>query len=140
MSISAIIILSILILNYIVFILASITNTDPFDWYDNRRWKSFISYLAKKWLVYSGEIKVGEEARVLTKSELIQYGYRFAKCYECIIKGQCINCSCDAVGKVNNKTDFCSLEKFGIFLEDVELEDLIKQGVFNTLKITVEEE
>jgi len=129
----------ILIINALVFSVAVYTNTDPFDYYDYRRWKSFISFLAKKWLVYAGEIKRGEEVRVLTKSELIQYGYRFAKCYKCIISGTCKNCGCNAVGRVNNKQDSCSLDKFGTFLNETELYKLIEEGIFDNLEITVKE-
>lgn len=132
-------IIVVITINILIAILALITKTKFLDYFKPKRWKSFISYLAKKWLIYSGEIKTGEEARVLTKSELIQYGYRFAKCYECIIKGNCINCNCNAIGRVNNKTDVCSLKKFGLFLEDQELENLIKEGVFDNLEIIVKE-
>lgn len=118
-------ILTILILNYLIFVIAVYTNTDPFDYYNPKRWRSFTIYLAKLYLH-----KNNETDKYLTQSELIQYGYRFAKCYDCIISGTCKNCGCDAVGRVNGKTDFCSLDKWGEFLPDEEVLSIFKDPDF----------
>jgi hypothetical protein len=51
----------------------------------------------------------------LTREDIINYGFRFSKCYPCIIAGKCVDCNCDAEGKFNNPHETCSSNKFGIF-------------------------
>lgn len=95
------------------------------DFISPKRWRSFYIYLLKKQLKY-----FGENEKYLTKNELLQYSYRVAQCTDCLIAGNCVNCGCDAEGRINNTTDYCSAKKFGEFLSDEEMNELLKNNDF----------
>lgn len=95
------------------------------DFISPKRWRSFYIYLLKKQLKY-----FGENEKYLTKNELLQYSYRVAQCTDCLIAGNCVKCGCDAEGRINNITDYCSAKKFGEFLSDEEMNELLKNNDF----------
>lgn len=93
-------------------LVARYTNTNWEDYYNIARWRSFYIWLLKLQLVRFGENDV-----YLNREEFIQYGYRFAKCYDCLIAGKCKDCGCDAEGRFNSTTDMCSAGKWGPFVD-----------------------
>lgn len=95
------------------------------DFISPKRWRSFYIYLLKKQLKY-----FGENEKYLTKNELLQYSYRVAQCTDCLIAGNCVKCGCDAEGRINNITDYCSAKKFGEFLSDEEMNELLQNNDF----------
>jgi len=128
-------ILILLSLNFIIFVIAVYSNTNPFDYYDPKRYKFVSIWLAKKYLKYHNETNV-----YLSREEIINYGIRFANCYECIIDNKCIHCGCDAEGRFNNITDECSLGKWGIFLDKKEIDDIFNNPDFKFSINIIEEE
>lgn len=92
------------------------------------RWKAVYIWVLKKQLKYFKETNT-----YLTKNELLQYSYRVAKCTDCLLEGKCKHCGCDTEGRMNGVTDSCSAGKFGVFLTDEELDELLKENklVFN---------
>jgi len=129
--------LLILLIPLAFLIIAVIKGIDPLDFYRPKRWKSFLIWILKKRLR-----KMDGSEIYLEKHELIQYAYRVAKCFECIRVGKCVNCKCDAEGRMNNRTDACSAEKWGLFLSKEEFAEVLKDPlvieefnkVFNNLK------
>lgn len=89
------------------------------------RWKQVIIYLLKKLLR-----KLDNSAILLTKSELLQYAYRAAKCTPCLYNGTCLHCGCNTAGKMSNKSDVCSMEYWGMFMTDKEMEEFLKENEF----------
>jgi hypothetical protein len=98
------------------------------DIFSPKRWKAVLIWLLKKTVR-----KLDGSEIYLTKNELIQYAYRVSQCGECIQKGQCVNCNCDAEGRFNGRTDTCSLNKWGTFLSDEEMDKFLKDNklIFN---------
>ncbi len=98
------------------------------DIFSPKRWKAVYIWLIKKQLKF-----FGENNTYLTKNELLQYSYRVAKCTDCLLEGKCKHCGCDTEGRMNGVTDSCSAGKFGVFLTDEELDELLKENklVFN---------
>lgn len=98
------------------------------DIFSPKRWKAVLVWLLKK-----AVRKLDGSEIYLTKNELIQYAYRVSQCGECIQKGQCVNCNCDAEGRFNGRTDTCSLDKWGAFLSDEEMDKFLKNNklIFN---------
>ena len=87
------------------------------------RWKAVYIWILKKQLKYFKETNT-----YLTKNELLQYSYRVAKCSDCLQAGKCVHCGCDAEGRLNGTTDECSAKKWGAFLTDDELNNLLKEN------------
>ena len=87
------------------------------------RWKAVYIWILKKQLKYFKETNT-----YLTKNELLQYSYRVAKCGDCLQAGKCVHCGCDAEGRLNGTTDECSAKKWGAFLTDDELNNLLKEN------------
>lgn len=82
--------------------------------------------------------KSGLTNTYLTREDIFNYGYRFAKCYDCVIAGKCIDCQCDIAGKFNNPNETCSMKKFGTFNSKEELDEYFSNPA-NNFKITVKE-
>lgn len=127
------IILLILVLFNLVVIISIITNTDPWDYFDLKRWRSVSIWLAKLYLKSQGETNT-----YLNRVQIFNYGYRFAKCYPCVIAGKCIKCNCDIEGRFNNFTDICSDDKFGEALTEQEIDEYFSNSI-NEFKIIVKE-
>lgn len=134
MYLNSYIIIIIVSILYIPALIARYTNTNYYDYFNYKRWKSFTIWLAKKYLKYNNETNT-----YLTREEIINYGYRFSKCYECIIEGKCVHCGCNAEGRFNNKTDFCSNDKWGSFIKIEDIEEILlnDNGKLNKEKLNI---
>jgi hypothetical protein len=130
----AIFLLSVLVLNFLIHCIAVYTNTLPEDYYDPKRWRAFYIFLLKKHLRYLDGSEI-----YLSREELIQYGYRFAKCYKCIINGYCIECGCHAEGRFNGRSDTCSANRWGIFIDKKDLDEYLLNPNLN-FEINVKEQ
>lgn len=129
------IIVAILTLNYLVFLIARFTNTDPLDYYEPGRWKAFYIWLLKKQLK-----GFGETTTYLERHEMIQMAYRVGQCWECIKEGKCQNCGCDTEGRMNGDNDVCSAGKWGIKLTKEEFKEHVDDtGGINDFSIGVNE-
>jgi len=130
-----VILFSILLLNYLIFLIARFTDTDPFDYYDPKRWKAFYVWLLKKQLK-----SLGETTTYLERHELIQMAYRVGQCWECIKEGKCQNCGCDTEGRMNGEDDVCSAGKWGVKLTKEEFKENVEDtGLIDQIEITVNE-
>ena len=127
------VILITLILFYLVVIISIITHTDPWDYFDYKRWRSVSIWLAKLYLKSQGETTT-----YLDRTQIFNYGYRFSKCYPCVIAGKCIKCNCNIEGRFNNFTDTCSDDKFGEALSKEEIDEYFFNPN-NKFEITVKE-
>lgn len=81
-----------------------------------KRQKSFIIFLLKKFLRW-----IGETDTYLEQHEMEQYMYRLLKCPDCVAAGKCIKhkegeepCNCHTIGRMNNKTDTCPNNNWGM--------------------------
>lgn len=92
------------------------------DIFSPARWKAVLIWLLKKLVRYLDGSSV-----YLTKNELLQYAYRVAQCGDCLQQGYCKNCKCDAEGRFNGRTDTCSLDKWGMFLSDEEMDKFLEK-------------
>lgn len=127
-------ILFLVFINVVIFIISLITKTRFLDYYSLSRYKSVLIWLAKKFLHYNNET-----VKYLTREEIIQYGYRFANCYRCIISGKCEVCGCDAEGRFNSITDHCSDNRWGPFVSKEELDNILLDPKYKlNIKITEE--
>lgn len=104
----------------VLFVICLEKNIRIKDLFSPRRWRSFYIWLIKKHLK-----AMGESNTYLTRSELIQYSYRVANCFECIKAGKCVHCGCDAEGRMNNRTDSCSDGKWGMMISEEELDEYL---------------
>lgn len=129
-----IIIISIITINLVILIVSLVTGTRFKDYYSLSRYKSFYVYLLKRQLKFFGASEY-----YLSESELVQYAYRVAKCYECVKQGKCIECKCDTIGRMNNQFDTCSAEKWGVMFTEEEYQKLKRDGSFDCLNFKVEE-
>lgn len=97
------------------------------------RWKAVVVWLLKKTLR-----KLDNSEIYLKKNELLQYAYRVANCADCVQEGKCVNCKCDAEGRLNGRTDVCSAGKWGVMLTDDEMDNFLKNNelifTVNTIK------
>lgn len=78
------------------------------------RWKSFIVWLLKKLLRWLDGSEV-----YLEPYEVEQYMFRMLRCPDCVKEGKCLHCGCDTIGRMMNRTDYCSDHRWGAF-EDKE--------------------
>ncbi len=125
--------LSLLLPHILVLIIARYTKTDPFDYYEPKRWRSFSIWIAKLYLRYQGETNT-----YLSRVQIFNYGMRFAHCYDCVLAGKCVKCGCDIEGRMNNMTDECANLKFGEGLTDEEFNESI-EDIKNNLQISIKE-
>lgn len=95
------------------------------DLVNPQKWKQYGIYLLKKLLK-----KLDNSTVLLSNYEMIQYGYRAAKCYPCLVNKSCFHCGCNTAGKMSNKTDACSLEYWGPFMTDEEMEKFLENYEF----------
>lgn len=98
------------------------------DIFSPKRWKAVLVW-GLKLLVR----KLDNKSTYLRKNELLQYSYRVANCADCLQKGSCLHCGCNAEGRLNGITDECSAGKWGAFLSDKEMDEFLKNNklIFN---------
>lgn len=83
------------------------------DFFRPSRWMSFTIWLLKKILRYLDKSEI-----YLDRWEMEQYMFRMLTCPECVEEGKCLHCGCDTMGRMMNRTDTCSRDKWGLFMSE----------------------
>ena len=100
------------------------------DFFSLSRYKAVIIFILKKILR-----RLGETETYLKFHEIEQYHFRMLRCPDCVIKTKCVGCGCHTEGRMNNKTDYCSKGKWGMFFDKEQWDDYKQR--FN-VKFTLE--
>ena len=118
---------------FITMIVSVITHTIIHDYYDFKKFNSMIIWFCQLYLKRNGLTNT-----YLDRTDIINYGYRFSKCYGCVIAGHCKHCGCDTVGKFNNPDEVCSANKFGVNMTKEQIDNYFLNPNSN-FKINIEE-
>lgn len=96
------------------------------DFVSPSRWKSVIIWILK--IILKKLDKGGYD--YLEVHEIEQYMYRLLSCPDCVAAGKCTHCGCDTIGRMNNRSDYCSNDKWGLFMDKEQWENFKKvQGI-----------
>jgi hypothetical protein len=87
------------------------------DIFSPKKWKAVYIYWLKKHLKW-----LDPQPILLTSNEMLQIAYRVANCTDCVYEGRCVDCKCPIDGKISDKNQECSLNKWGPMLNDKEME------------------
>lgn len=77
-----------------------------------KRWLSVFVWLLKKLVRKLDNSEVQLEAW-----EIEQYMFRILRCPDCVENKTCVHCGCDTMGRMMNRFDSCSQNKWGKFFE-----------------------
>jgi hypothetical protein len=96
------------------------------DFFTPARWKSFIVWLLKLLLR-----RIDGSEVYLEFWEVEQYMYRMLKCPDCVSAGKCTHCGCHTNGRMMNRDEVCSADKWGGFMSEEEWKEYKE---FNKIK------
>lgn len=89
-----------------------------------KRWRMYIAWLLK---LAAYRLEGSKTQRdYIPRHELLQLTYKVAQCHECVLAGNCINCTCDAIGLINSPVAECKHGDWGIELTKEEFDHYTK--------------